>query len=176
MGNFRDARWVKRLLTLLITLSFFTPVGLFPLALGAGEALTMGQNLFVGKVAPLPALLREEMRGRSWKRGCPVPLGELRVLSLSHWGQPGEVRRGRLVVHRDVGEELIDIFRDLFEAGFVVEKLGLASDFGGDDGALMGANITSAFNCRPSTGKKGGFSIHSYGRAIDINPKWNNGK
>ena len=33
----------------------------------------------------------------------------------------------------------------------------------------MAANNTSAFNCRPKTGATSGFSVHSYGKAIDIN-------
>ncbi|MDD9205334.1 M15 family metallopeptidase, partial [Georgenia sp. 10Sc9-8] len=41
--------------------------------------------------------------------------------------------------------------------------------YGGDDGASMAANNTSAFNCRTITGGSG-WSEHSYGRAIDINP------
>jgi hypothetical protein len=34
----------------------------------------------------------------------------------------------------------------------------------------MAADNTSAFNCRPITGSATGFSVHSYGRAIDLNP------
>ena len=35
------------------------------------------------------------------------------------------------------------------------------------------ANNTSVFNGRPVIGRKGGFSRHSFGRAIDINPLTN---
>jgi hypothetical protein len=41
--------------------------------------------------------------------------------------------------------------------------------FGADDNASMAADNTSAFNCRPITGATTGFSVHSYGRAIDVN-------
>lgn len=44
--------------------------------------------------------------------------------------------------------------------------------FGADDDASMAADNTSAFNCRPITGG-GGWSLHSYGVAIDINPREN---
>ncbi len=48
----------------------------------------------------------------------------------------------------------------------------LVDDFGGSDDASMAADNTSAFNCRPVTGG-GGFSEHSYGTAIDLNPVQN---
>lgn len=35
------------------------------------------------------------------------------------------------------------------------------------------ANSTLAFTCRPKTGYKTKFSLHSYGRAIDINTRVN---
>ena len=49
----------------------------------------------------------------------------------------------------------------------------LVDDFGGDDDRSMAADNTSAFNCRPSTGSPGEWSQHSYGRAIDVNPREN---
>ena len=45
-------------------------------------------------------------------------------------------------------------------------------DFGGSDDDSMAANNSSAFNCRPVT-SGGGFSEHSYGTAIDLNPVQN---
>lgn len=163
-----------------IRVSFFTLVGSLILVTGqlsevqsGQENLTMGQNLFVGKVAVLPGQVRAKMRDSSWRPGCPVLLESLRLLTLTYWGEDHEAKRGHLVVHQALALEVVDVFRELFAARFVVHRLGLASEFGGDDGALMEENVTSAFNCRPSTGKRGGFSVHSYGSAIDINPKWN---
>ena len=64
------------------------------------------------------------------------------------------------------------IFRRLYEIGYPIASMRLVDDFGGDDDASMSANNTSAFNCRPVTGG-GGFSEHSYGTAIDVNPVQN---
>ena len=47
------------------------------------------------------------------------------------------------------------------------------SKYGGSDARSMEANNTSAFNCRPKTGQSKGYSVHSFGKAIDINPLWN---
>ena len=56
--------------------------------------------------------------------------------------------------------------------GYPIASMRLVDDFGGSDDASMAANNTSAFNCRPVTGG-GGFSEHSYGTAIDLNPVQN---
>jgi len=118
----------------------------------------------------LPAEMLAQMRQHSWRPGCPVPLADLVLLELNHWGYDGAVHDGVLVVHRDVADDLIAIFGDLFAARFPVEKMKPIDEYGGDDDASMADNNTSAFNCRWVTGRKGVFSRHSYGRAIDINP------
>ena len=41
--------------------------------------------------------------------------------------------------------------------------------FKGNETAAMTANNTWAFNCRPVTGNKDDFSLHSYGYALNIN-------
>ncbi len=38
------------------------------------------------------------MTGVSWHSGCPVGLGQLRLLTLTHWGFDGEVHRAGQVV------------------------------------------------------------------------------
>ena len=45
----------------------------------------------------------------------------------------------------------------------------LVSDYGGSDFQSIEADNTSAFNCRRATGSRG-WSKHSFGKAIDINP------
>jgi hypothetical protein len=49
----------------------------------------------------------------------------------------------------------------------------LVDAYQGDDDASMADNNTSGFNCRFVAGKPGVFSKHSFGRAIDINPRTN---
>lgn len=111
------------------------------------------------------------MTGVTWEPGCPVPLGDLRAIEMSYWGFDGEVHGpGRLVVHHDVADQVVTAFGALFEARFPIRRMEPALAFGGSDDASMDADNTSAFNCRPVTGSAEGFSVHSYGRALDINP------
>ena len=77
------------------------------------------------------------------------------------------------MVHRELADDLLVIFRKLFDHGFLIQSIRPIEYFGADDETSMEANNTSAFNCRDITGKPGTFSNHSWGRAIDINPLTN---
>jgi hypothetical protein len=124
---------------------------------------------FVAKIAPLSAKQRALMTGVSWRPGCPVPLADLRLLTVSHWGFDGRRRTGRLVVHETAASPVRAVFRRLYEARFHVRKLVPIDAYGGSDFRSIEADNTSAFNCRRATGSSG-WSEHAYGRAIDINP------
>ena len=108
----------------------------------------------------------------SWRAGCPVPLTDLRYLTLTYRGFDGADHTGELVVAASVADDVVATFRQLYQDGYPIASMRLVDDFGGDDDASMAANNTSAFNCRPVTGG-GGFSEHSYGTAIDVNPVQN---
>ncbi len=88
---------------------------------------------------------------------------------MSHWNYAGSASTGKLVVAAGLASQVVDIFRDLYDARFPIERMRLVDEYGGDDDQSMAANNTSAFNCRLVTGGSS-YSEHSYGRAIDINP------
>jgi hypothetical protein len=108
----------------------------------------------------------------SWRPGCPLPVEELRLVRLSHWGFDGDVHEGRMVVAADLVDEVRVIFRELFAARYPIERMEPVDVYGGSDDASMAANNTSGFNCRSATGGTG-WSEHAYGRAIDLNPLQN---
>ena len=106
----------------------------------------------------------------SWHSGCPVDLADLRYLTVTHHGfADGEVAQGELVLHSDVADGVVTVFRALFDAGYPIRSMRLVDDYGGSDDASMAADNTSAFNCRAITGGTD-WSQHAYGRAIDLNP------
>lgn len=121
-------------------------------------------------VRPLGPEVREQMRGVSWREGCPVGLDELRLVTVPYRDREGATRLGELVVHHSVADEVGEIFAALHQEGFVIERMERIERYGGSDDKSMAANNTSAFNCRPVTGRPGVFSRHSYGVAIDVNP------
>ena len=108
----------------------------------------------------------------SWRPSCPVPLEELRLLTLSYWGFDGQVHEGELVVHTAYADTVVSVFEALFAARFPIEQMRLVDEFGADDDRSMAANNTSGFNCRAATGSDR-WSEHAYGRAVDINPVQN---
>jgi len=124
---------------------------------------------FRGSAEPLSSHLRERMTGVSWHRGCPVGFDRLRLLRVTHWGFDGEVRRGRLVVHRDSARPMLRTMRRLYELRFPIRRMRLVDAYGADDHRSMAADNTSAFNCRTVAGTDR-WSEHAYGHAIDVNP------
>ena len=105
----------------------------------------------------------------SWRPGCPVPLEDLRYVTVTHRDFEGASVQGELVVHADAAEDMVTVFSALFDAGYPIRSLRLVDDFDASDDASMDADNTSAFNCRAITGGTG-WSEHAYGRAIDVNP------
>ena len=137
----------------------------------ASSAAAAPLPAYRSSVAAIDATLAARMRF-SWRGGCPVPLRDLRYLRVTYYGFDGLAHTGELVVHRDVATAVTGIFRRLYDARFPVARMRLVDAYRGDDDASMAANNTSAFNCRVKTGGTG-WSVHSYGRALDINPVHN---
>jgi hypothetical protein len=130
---------------------------------------------FVGRVTPLPPALEAEMRGTTWKPGCPVPLDDLRLVALSYWGFDARPHVGPLVVNESAAADLVWVFRQLFEQRFPIHNLKLAREFHpNQENHDTPGDPSAAFNCRPVVTPNGPsattFSQHAYGLAVDINP------
>jgi D-alanyl-D-alanine carboxypeptidase-like protein len=119
-------------------------------------------------VAVIDAATRVRMK-YSWRRGCPVPLRNLRLLTMTYWGFDRSVHTGEMVVHERVVAGVLKAFRAMFQARYPIRRMRLVDEYRGDDDRSMAADNTSAFNCRRVTGGSA-WSQHSYGWAIDINP------
>lgn len=127
---------------------------------------------FRGSVENLSPKLRDKMIGVSWREGCPVGLDDLRLIRATHWDFRERVLRGRLVVHERYADGMLDVLRRLYAKRFPIRRMELIDGYGGDDHRSMGADNTSAFNCRFVNGTDR-WSMHAYGKAIDINPREN---
>ena len=127
------------------------------------------QRPYRATIDRLGAATRDEMKGVSWHRGCPVPLRELRVLHVTIWGFDRDAHRGKVVVHRRWATELTHVFRRIYRAKFPIRRMRPVDRYDADDRRSMRADNTSAFNCRFVAGTTR-WSQHAYGRAIDLDP------
>jgi len=150
----------------LLTLFAVAAALLFPSRAGSVSPL------FRGWVAVIDPATRSSMIGSSWHAGCPVPLRNLRLLTLDFWGFDGTVHEGRMVVNADQATRVRTVFRKLFYVHFQIRRMRLIDAYGGDDDRSLAANNTSGFNCRLVAGTTS-WSMHAYGRAIDVNPVQN---
>ena len=121
---------------------------------------------------PIPDEVFARMEGVTFPDDCPVTRDELRYLRLVHVDAQGRTKVGEMVVNEAIAEDVLEVFRELYEAGYPIERIRLACDYGGDDEVSMEDDNTSAFNCRPIEGT-GSQSRHSYGMAVDVNTLYN---
>lgn len=112
------------------------------------------------------------INGKSYKKGCGMPLEELRYITVAYYTPEGEVRKGELICNVSIAEDLIDIFSNLFHAKYPFGSIKLIDEYDADDVKSMQANNTSCFNYREVAGTNK-LSKHARGLAIDINPLYN---
>jgi hypothetical protein len=135
-------------------------------------ALPLAFFAFHGTIAPLPPPLRTALVSHGmWHKGCPVPLAQLRVLSVDYWGFDRRVHSGELVLNAAVAAPLRTVFARLYALRFSIRRMQPVN-LNGDD--------TAAFECRnaapspcPGSAANGNWSMHAYGEAVDINPTEN---
>lgn len=120
----------------------------------------------------VPDVVFQRMQGNSYGEDCTVALSQLRYVRVLHYGFDGEVHIGELIVNQAIAKDICDIFKELFDAQYPIEKMVLIDTYGGDDDASMADNNTSAFNFRVVEGTTS-LSKHAYGLAVDINPLYN---
>ena len=112
------------------------------------------------------------IEGKSFKEHCTTPREDLRYLKVLHYNKEGEELEGELICHKDIADDLLAIFQELYKAKYPIERMVLIDEYDADDETSMRANNTSAFNFRPASGMRR-LSKHSTGMAIDINPLYN---
>jgi peptidoglycan L-alanyl-D-glutamate endopeptidase CwlK len=96
-------------------------------------------------------------------------LAALCLIDVRYCGFDGRRHRGQLVVHRELKEEIGEIFSRLERWAFAIGRAVPVVRYGWSDEASMAADNTSAFNYRLIAGTDR-LSLHATGRAIDINP------
>ncbi len=101
-----------------------------------------------------------------------VTIDDLRYVGIKYVDFNGTVQAGELMANRAIAQDLVEIFSELYESGYQLERVVLIDNYGGDDTASMSANNTSCFNYRVVEGSSS-LSKHAYGLAMDVNPYYN---
>ena len=97
---------------------------------------------------------------------------ELSYVHVLHYDFEGQIQEGELICNQAVAQDLVEIFYELYESQYPIEKIRLIDEYSADDEASMADNNTSCFNYRPVEGSTR-LSRHALGLAVDINPLYN---
>lgn len=116
--------------------------------------------------------VKARMIGKSMPEDATISFDELSYLTITYLDYNGETKQGEMVVHKKLADEVLDIFKDIYEAKFPIERMKLVDDYGASDHSSMVNNNTSAFCYRTIAGTNK-VSNHGKGVAIDINPFYN---
>lgn len=123
-------------------------------------------------ISPLTDEIFERIYGKSFKKECVLPREELRYLRIPHRDIKGIEHEGEMIVNRHIANDVLEIFKLLYDNAYPIEKIRLIDEYDADDETSMRDNNSSAFNFRfISYTQK--ISKHGFGLAVDINPLYN---
>ena len=122
---------------------------------------------------PLTDEVKDRITGISYpESGCTVPYEDLAYVGLLYFDFDGEEQTGELICNQAVARDMVEIFYELYQNDYRIERVRLVDEYDGDDTASMADNNTSCFNYRVVDGTAS-LSKHAYGLAIDVNPYYN---
>lgn len=139
----------------------------------SATALTRQEDNQMFRYEELSQEIKDRITGVSYGVDCDVPYEELRYVNVLYWGFDGETHTGEMIVNKAIAQDTVDIFKELYDQKYPIERMVLVDEYDADDNASMAANNSSAFNYRLVDNGSDNLSLHSYGLAIDINPLYN---
>ncbi len=119
----------------------------------------------------------QRINGKSYRKETSIALSNLCYVKLIHRNYEGRIQVGEIIINKSIASDFIAIFKELYRQNYEIYSMYLVDDFwtgnpNDSDAASMNANNTSSFNDR-TVDYSGNTSRHSYGTAIDINPREN---
>lgn len=120
----------------------------------------------------IPDSVWQMMQGKTFRENPYIGRADLRYVRVLHVDKDGHTHRGEMVVNKKIADDVVDIFRQLYEARYPIERMVLPDVYDADDERQMRANNTSAF-CYRNVAGTSKLSKHSRGLAIDVNTLYN---
>ena len=121
---------------------------------------------------PVSKSIQAKMDGKSYKDGCTLSYKDLRFVKVKYLGFDKKTHYGELVVNKAIAKDTVEIFKELYDCKYPIEKIVLIDEYDANDEMSMEDNNSSAFNFRVIAGTDK-ISKHAHGMAIDINPLYN---
>lgn len=142
---------------------------------------TLASDATKGVAQAIPESIKQSMQGKSMKDNNNIGYDDLMYLQIPYKDFSGNRQVGEMIVAKNLAEEVLCIFEELYNIGYPIEKMtlvdnyyaGTRTDGSSDlksDWYSIEDNNTSAFNYRLVSTGTGAVSKHGLGRAIDINP------
>jgi hypothetical protein len=122
--------------------------------------------------SPIPDSVFTSMQGKSYKADCTVPRDSLRYIRCLHADKSGRSIVGEMVLNRSIADQVLGIFRKLYDAEYPIERMILIDRWDADDEMSMRDNNSSSFNFRFISHTQT-VSKHGLGLAVDINTLYN---
>lgn len=143
-------------------------------AMSAAEPDETGMTLYADGFSyePINDEVKQRIYGLSYKEDCTVPYEELRYVRVRYIDFYGLMQEGELICNKAIAQDLVEIFYELYQASYPIEKIRLIDEYNADDDLSCLDNNTSCFNYRVVGGSTN-LSKHALGLAIDINPFYN---
>ncbi len=138
---------------------------------GEDVVYALGSGSFFSETEISDSLF-QRIYGKSYKEDCIIPREDLRYIRVLYYDFYGNRRSGELVSNKAISGDLVEIFRELYNQQYRIERIRLVDDYDADDDWSSSENNTSCFNYRTVAGKST-LSLHARGLAIDINPRYN---
>lgn len=129
-------------------------------------------NNLVFEKSDIPESIKNKMIGKSMPSDSTIDFSELSYLRISYVDFNGKTQVGEMVVNKVLAQEVLDIFKELYDKKYPIEKMKLIDEYNAVDEHSMSDNNTSAFCYRVIAGTSK-VSNHGKGVAIDINPLLN---
>lgn len=120
----------------------------------------------------IPRNIADKIMGKSFKPDSRIKLADLSYLTVTYKDFNSQTQTGEMICKKTLAKELLEIFYELFEYGYQIEKIRLVDEYDADDDRSMADNNSSCFNYRVIADTNV-ISLHGQGRAVDINPLYN---
>jgi hypothetical protein len=124
--------------------------------------------VFQSSVARIDDTLKQKMlQNGIWRPDAPVSLDQLRVITMNFWDFSGRVETGQLIVNQAWATQVTKVFKMMFDARFPIHRLDPVNQLRQTSTSALAYDNSEGFHARTVNG---GWSMHAYGLAIDINP------